>query len=129
MNVTVCDKVLCSIATAYRNRFILSEQVMQCIVTLQPALCQDKACPGEAGPPLVHYLRLHHRHEVEHLRAHNFNDVALPGLQVWRVAYQKEQDVLLWLLWKLWRFARTYLAFLLSLFRLLVQAPQVIVLA
>src|SRR5207244_3621211 len=83
----------------------------------------------DTGPSFIEYLSLHHRHEIEHLRAHNFDNIALPGLQVWCVAHQKQQDILLWFLWKLWRFARTHLAFLLSLFRLFIQAPEVVVLA
>ena len=64
-------------------------------------LGQYEAIFSETRPSFVHGLRSHLWHKIQHLRAHDFDDVALPGLQVRRVTQQEEKDIFLWLLWKL----------------------------
>src|SRR5713226_7881719 len=102
---------------------------MKRVITHKSTFSKDKAIYSEAGPALIHNFRLHLWHEVEGLCAHNFEDIALPGLKVWRVAYQEVEDVLLRLLRKLWWFTWLFVALLFSLFGFSFKAPEIIVLA
>src|SRR5579863_3195915 len=102
---------------------------MQGIIAHKTTLGEYQTIPCKTGPAFIHYLCLHLRHEIQHLGAYYFNDVALPGLQVWGMAAQKEQDVFFWFFWKFGWFAAVFFAFLLGLFCLFLKAPQVVVFA
>src|SRR5579884_2618575 len=91
-------------------------------------LSKDQRTAKQTGPPFVKCLCLHLRHKVQHLSAHDLNDVALPGLEMGGMALQEEQDVFLWLLGEPGWLARALVTLLFRFFGLCIQTPDIIIL-
>src|SRR5713226_8230487 len=125
----VRNRILRAAATTYCNCFTLSEQFMKCIITHKSTFSKDKAISNETGPALIHNFRLHLWHKVECFCTHDFEDIALPGLKVWCVAYQEEEDIFLRFLRKPGWFTWMFVPFLFGLFGFSFKAPEVVVLA
>src|SRR5437764_8285714 len=86
-NVAVSNAVPCSVAAAYCHSFPLSQEFMQRIIAQKPTLCENEAFSCEAGPALIHDFCLRLGNKVEHLGAHDLDDITLPGLQVGSVTH------------------------------------------
>src|SRR6266496_5702994 len=124
----VCNHILRATTTGYSNRITLSKALVKCAIAQKSVLRQYQRISNQAGPAFIHNLRLHLWHEVQHLQAHDFENIALPGLQMWRMADQEEQDVFLGLLREFGRFDVEAITFLFGLACFFLQTPQVIVL-
>src|SRR6185312_2059452 len=101
--------VLLTTTTAHVHIFTLSQYLMQCIITQEATLSQHQTVFLKASPSFVHDLRLHLWHKVQHLDMHDFDNVTLPGLKMWRMTQQEEQEILFWFLRKLWWLARLFI--------------------
>ena len=53
---------------------------MQRIIAEKSTLCENEAFSCETGPALIHDLGLRLGNKVEHLGAHDLDDITLPGL-------------------------------------------------
>src|SRR2546430_17035352 len=79
-NVAVSKAVSLSIAATYVRSFSLSQEFMQRIIAEKSTLCENQAFSCETGPAFIHDLGLRLGNKVEHLGAHNLDDITLPGL-------------------------------------------------
>src|SRR5579859_744114 len=94
MDVPVGNAINGAAAT---NRHALTHRQprVQGVVSEQAVLSENEAATSQTGPTFVQYLRLHLRNEIDHLLAHDQQDITLPVGEIRRVLGKKKQQVLL----------------------------------
>src|SRR5205809_7383987 len=86
-NVAISNAVSCSVAATYCHSFSLSQEFMQRIIAEKSTLCENEAFSCETSPAFIHDFGLCLGNKVEHLGAHDLDEITLPGLQVGSITH------------------------------------------